>query len=66
MWANLQIFWADLTPFSLKVPSEDPLLNGYFGQMYALGMLTPRGRPAPLASRLHRIPTHFRLNLHGI
>ena len=23
------------------------------------------GRPAPLASRLHRIPTHFLLNLHG-
>jgi hypothetical protein len=22
--------------------------------------------PAPLASRLHRIPTHFMLNLHGI
>ena len=24
------------------------------------------GRPAPLASRLHRVPTHFLLNLHGI
>jgi hypothetical protein len=24
------------------------------------------GHAAPLASRLHRIPTHFLLNLHGI
>ena len=24
------------------------------------------GRAAPLASRLHRIPTHFSLNLYGI
>jgi hypothetical protein len=24
------------------------------------------GGPAPLASRLHRIPTHFRLDLHWI
>jgi hypothetical protein len=33
------------------------------------GLLTQGGqggRPAPLASRLHRIPTHFLLNLHGI
>ena len=33
------------------------------------GMLTQEahgGRPAPLASRLHRIPTQFLLNLHGI
>jgi hypothetical protein len=33
------------------------------------GMLTQGaqgGRPAPLASRLHRIPIHFLLNLHGI
>ena len=33
------------------------------------GMLTQGGqggRPAPLASRLHRIPTHLLLNLHGI
>ena len=22
----------------MEVPSEDPLLNGYFGQMYSLGM----------------------------
>ena len=33
------------------------------------GMLTQGGqggRPAPLALRLHRIPTHLRLNWHGI
>jgi hypothetical protein len=33
------------------------------------GMLTQGGqgsRPAPLASRLYRIPTHFPLHLHGI
>ena len=24
------------------------------------------GRPAPFASRLHRIPTRFQLNLHGV
>ena len=33
------------------------------------GMLTQGGQgghPAPLASRLHRIPTHFLLSLHGI
>jgi hypothetical protein len=24
------------------------------------------GRPAPLAPRLYRVPTHFRLNLYGI
>ena len=23
---------------NMEVPSEDPLLNGYFGQMYSLGM----------------------------
>ena len=37
--------------------------------MFWTGMLTQGdqgGRRAPLASRLHRIPTHFRLNLHGI
>jgi hypothetical protein len=26
----------------------------------------PEGRPAPLASRFHSIPTRFPLNLHGI
>ena len=26
----------------------------------------PGGRPAPLASRLHRIPNHVLLNLHEI
>jgi hypothetical protein len=33
------------------------------------GMLTQRGQgghPAPLASRLHRILTHFLSNLYGI
>jgi 3-carboxy-cis,cis-muconate cycloisomerase len=33
------------------------------------GMLTQGGqggRPAPLASRFHRIPTHFPLNIHAI
>jgi hypothetical protein len=33
------------------------------------GMLTQGGgerRPAPSASRLHRIPTYFLLNLHGV
>jgi hypothetical protein len=39
-------------------------------QQSSPGMLTAQGgqggRPAPLASRLHRIPTHFPLNLHGI
>ena len=33
------------------------------------GMLTQGGeggRPAPLASRFHRVPTHFILNLHGV
>jgi hypothetical protein len=33
--------------------------------MHEPGMLT-QGGPAPLASRLHRIPTRFLLNLHGI
>jgi hypothetical protein len=43
----------------------DPL---EYHEHYA-GMLTQGGqggRPAPLASRLHRIPTHSLLNLHGI
>jgi hypothetical protein len=38
------------------------------GGRYA-GMLTQGGQgghPAPLASRLHTIPTHFLSNLHGI
>ena len=30
------------------------------------GLLTLGGPAAPLASRFHRIPTHFPLNLHGI
>ena len=33
------------------------------------GMLTQGGQgghPAPLASRLHRIPIHFLLHLHGM
>ena len=36
---------------------------------HAPGMLTQGaqgGRPAPSASRMHRIPTHFPLNFHGI
>ena len=36
---------------------------------YEAGVLTQGGqggRPAPLTSRLHWIPTHFLLNLHGI
>jgi hypothetical protein len=39
------------------------------GGLSSSGMLTQGGqggRPAPLASRLHKIPTHFLLNLHGI
>ena len=37
--------------------------------MSCAGLLTQGGQgrcPAPLASRLHRIPTHFLLNSHGI
>jgi hypothetical protein len=30
------------------------------------GLLSQGGCPAPLASRLHRIPTHFLLNLRAI
>ena len=47
-------------------------LRHALGRVYTwcgAGMLThggQRGHPAPLASRLHRIPTHFLLNLHGI
>ena len=40
-----------------------------WNETYGAGMLTQGGqggRPAPLASRLHRIPTQFLLNLHGI
>jgi hypothetical protein len=35
---------------------------------YGPGLLTQGGggRPAPLARRFHKIPTHFSLNLHGI
>jgi alpha-galactosidase len=40
--------------FSATVPSRDANSGGQ------------GGRPAPLASRFHRIPTHFILNLHGV
>ena len=44
-----------LLPPELKVPRMDANSGG------------PGGRPAPfMASRLHRIPTHSLLNLHGI
>ena len=44
---------------------------GIAPDMRVAGMLTQGGRggarrPAPLASQLHRIPTHFLLNSHGI
>ena len=40
------------------------------GWLFLAGMLTQwgpgGGHPAPLASRLHRIPTNFLLSLHGV
>ena len=39
-------------------PGEAPRLRA--------GLPTQGGHPAPLAARLHRFPTHFLLNLHGI
>ena len=47
----------------LQQPSADEILA------LAPGLLTQGrqgGHPAPLASRLHRVPTHFLSNLHGI
>ena len=44
-------------------------VTAYRNRTSVAGMLTQGvqgGRPAPLASRLRRIPTHFPLNLHGI
>ena len=46
-----------------------PDAHGCAANMHQAGMLTQEGqggRPAALASRLYRIPTHFLLNLHGI
>jgi hypothetical protein len=43
--------------------------SGYAADGTLPGMLTQGGqggRPAPLASRLYRIPTRFLSNLHGI
>jgi hypothetical protein len=59
------IFWANLTPFSLQFTIGDcPTDDAASGEANSGG---PGGRPAPpLALGLHRIPTHFPLNLYGI
>ena len=69
--------WVSISS-DLKVDAERDLSDCGIGedvaQVVALnkcasGMLTQGGqggRPAPLTSRLYRIPTHFLLNLHGI
>jgi hypothetical protein len=66
------IFWAGLAPFSLQPDLlRETLLpeDEFIVVAYDAGMLTQGGQgghPAPLASRLYRIPTHFLFNLHGI
>jgi hypothetical protein len=75
-WPNC-IFWANLKPFSLEFIATFPNgLHTFVGEKGVKlsggqkpGLLTQGGqggRPAPLASRLHRIPTRFLSNLHGI
>jgi hypothetical protein len=54
--------------YSPSARKERDRIRVLFDQ-YDPGMLTQGGqggRPAPLASRLHSIPTHFPLILHGI
>ena len=77
-WANLHILDqpntflapAGATETSGRVQRRQHLPAGRpAGHQYGPGMLNQGGqggRPAPLASRLHRIPAHFLLNLHGI
>jgi hypothetical protein len=57
-------------PTTQCIPAEsiDNLKQSMEAAKFAAGMLTQGGqggRPAPLASRLHRTPTHFPLNFHG-
>ena len=54
------------TTLSSKVVHQE---KEYFAGLCVAWMLTQGGqggRPAPLASRLHTIPTHFLLNLHRV
>ena len=61
-----------LTPWLIEVntspscSSSSPIDKKIKSETGVLTQVGQGGRPAPLASRLHRIPTHFRLNLHGI
>ena len=47
-----------------KLIGADALAGGFYAGMLTQG--GQGGRPAPLASRLRRIPTHSLLNLQGI
>jgi hypothetical protein len=73
MWANPVHFtlWDPLN-CAPNPPTQGPIYPALYalgGVWYAPGMLTQGGqggRLAPLASRVHKIPTRFLLSLHGI